>query len=171
LSTPRLGRLTPGEETQYTLYRRLGGPQGRSGRVWKISSPTGCRSADRPARSESQYQLLYSYDKEIENDYVRVAEVRSECKILVRNHVGDLAIDIGMILKQVSVKWGVKVRCERNWFGIVPSNTLSYRACQQVLYQLRDREFHCHSRSNHTSHWRVCKKVLFPLYTLILCVL
>ena len=32
--------LTPGK-TQYPLYRRLGGPQGRSGRVWKISPPTG----------------------------------------------------------------------------------------------------------------------------------
>jgi len=33
--------LPPGKETRYPLYSRLGGPQGRSGRVWKISSPTG----------------------------------------------------------------------------------------------------------------------------------
>ena len=32
--------LTPGK-THYPLYRRLGGPQGRSGRVRKISPPTG----------------------------------------------------------------------------------------------------------------------------------
>ena len=32
--------LPPGK-TQYPLYRRLGGPQGRSGRVWKISPPPG----------------------------------------------------------------------------------------------------------------------------------
>ena len=31
--------LTPGK-TQYPLYRRLGGPQGRSGHVRKISPPT-----------------------------------------------------------------------------------------------------------------------------------
>jgi hypothetical protein len=31
----------PGKKTQYPLYRRLGGPQGRSGRVRKISSPSG----------------------------------------------------------------------------------------------------------------------------------
>jgi len=30
--------LPPGK-TRYPLYRRLGGPQGRSGRVQKISSP------------------------------------------------------------------------------------------------------------------------------------
>jgi hypothetical protein len=35
-SAPRPGRFTPGK-TQYPLYRRLGGPQGRSGRVRKIS--------------------------------------------------------------------------------------------------------------------------------------
>ena len=34
-------------------------PQGRSGRVWKISPPTGIRSPDRPARSESLYGLSY----------------------------------------------------------------------------------------------------------------
>jgi hypothetical protein len=31
----------PPEKTRYLLYRRLGGPQGRSGRVWEISPPTG----------------------------------------------------------------------------------------------------------------------------------
>ena len=38
-STPRLGRFTPGKETRYLSYRRLGGPEGRSGRVQKISPP------------------------------------------------------------------------------------------------------------------------------------
>jgi hypothetical protein len=40
-STPRTGRFTPGKETRYPLYRRLGGPQGRSGRVRKISPTPG----------------------------------------------------------------------------------------------------------------------------------
>ena len=40
-STPRPGRFIPGKETRYPLYRRLGGPQGRSGRVRKISLPPG----------------------------------------------------------------------------------------------------------------------------------
>jgi hypothetical protein len=48
--------LPPGM-TRYPVYRRLGGPQGRSGRVRKISPPTGVRSPDRPARSESLYRL------------------------------------------------------------------------------------------------------------------
>ena len=45
----------PGK-TRYPLYRRLGGPQGRSGRVRKILPPTGIRPPDRPAHSESLYR-------------------------------------------------------------------------------------------------------------------
>jgi hypothetical protein len=40
-SKPHPGRFTLRKETLYPLYRRLGGPQGRSGRVWKISTPQG----------------------------------------------------------------------------------------------------------------------------------
>jgi hypothetical protein len=52
------GFLPPGK-TRYSLYRRLGGPQGRSGQVRKISPPTGIQSPDRPARSQSLYRLIY----------------------------------------------------------------------------------------------------------------
>jgi hypothetical protein len=38
---PRPGRFTPGKETRYPPYRRLGGPQRRSGRLRKISPPPG----------------------------------------------------------------------------------------------------------------------------------
>ena len=50
--------LPPGK-ARYPLHRRLGGPQGWSGRVQKISPPTEIRSTDRPARSESLYRLSY----------------------------------------------------------------------------------------------------------------
>ena len=45
--------LPPGK-TRYPLYRRLGGPQGRSGRVWKISPLPGF---DPRTLSESQRRL------------------------------------------------------------------------------------------------------------------
>jgi len=38
-SASRPGRFLPPGKTRYPLYRRLGGPQGRSGQVRKISSP------------------------------------------------------------------------------------------------------------------------------------
>ena len=40
-STPRPGRFTPGNQTRYPLYRRLGGSQDPSGRVRSISLPLG----------------------------------------------------------------------------------------------------------------------------------
>jgi hypothetical protein len=46
----RPGRTLPPGKTRYPLYRRLGGPQGRSGRAENLA-PTGIRSLDRPARS------------------------------------------------------------------------------------------------------------------------
>jgi len=39
LTTPRSIRFTPRKQTRYPLYRRLGGSQGRSERVRKISPP------------------------------------------------------------------------------------------------------------------------------------
>ena len=53
------GRSLPPGKTRYPLYRRLGGLQGRSGQVRKISPHTGIRSPDRPARSQSLYRLSY----------------------------------------------------------------------------------------------------------------
>ena len=40
-SVLRPGRSLPPGKTRYPLYRRLGGPQGRSGQVRKISPPPG----------------------------------------------------------------------------------------------------------------------------------
>jgi hypothetical protein len=40
-SAARPGRTLPSGRTRYPLYRRLGGPQGRSGQVRKISPPMG----------------------------------------------------------------------------------------------------------------------------------
>ena len=53
------GQCYAPRKTWYPLYRSLGGPQGRPGRVRKISPPTGIRSPDRPARSKSLYRLSY----------------------------------------------------------------------------------------------------------------
>ena len=58
-SASRPGRSLPPGKTRYPLYRRLGGPQDRSGRVRKISPPTAIRYPDRPAGSQSLYRLRY----------------------------------------------------------------------------------------------------------------
>jgi hypothetical protein len=53
-------RFIPGNEFRYPLYRRVGGPHGRSERVRKISSEPGFDPQDLPARSESLYRLCYA---------------------------------------------------------------------------------------------------------------
>ena len=63
-SAARPGRTLPPGETRYRLYRRLGGPQGRSGRTENLV-PTGIRSPDRPARSQSLYRLGYPAHRRI----------------------------------------------------------------------------------------------------------
>jgi hypothetical protein len=57
-SVARSGRTLPPGKIRYPLYRRLGGPQGRSGQAENLA-PTGIRSPDRPARSQSLYRLSY----------------------------------------------------------------------------------------------------------------
>ena len=59
-SAARPGRTLPPGKTRYPLYSRLGGPQGRSGRAENLA-PTGIRSPDRPARSQSLYRLSYTH--------------------------------------------------------------------------------------------------------------
>jgi hypothetical protein len=74
LNTPRnstlplISALNGGWVVNATLWPRyprkdcIGGwvgPRGRSGRVWKISPPSGVQSMDRPACSELLYRLGY----------------------------------------------------------------------------------------------------------------
>ena len=61
--------LPPGK-TQYPSYRRLGWPQCRSRRFLENLAPTWIRSPDRPARSESLYQLSYPDPNKIANNDV-----------------------------------------------------------------------------------------------------
>jgi hypothetical protein len=56
--------LPPGKSPRYPFYRRLGGPQSRSGRYGEVHIfyPTGTRtpaSPARPAGSQSLYRLSY----------------------------------------------------------------------------------------------------------------
>jgi len=54
----RPGRTLPPGKTRYRLYRRLGGPQGRSGRAENLV-PTGIRSRTAQPVAQSLYRLSY----------------------------------------------------------------------------------------------------------------
>ena len=56
---PRPGSCTPGKETRYPLYRRLDEPQGRSGRVRKISPTPGFDPRTVQPSSEYLYRMSY----------------------------------------------------------------------------------------------------------------
>jgi len=58
-SIPRFGRFTTGKETLYPLYRRRGGPQGRSRRLWEFSLPPGFDPRTVQPRSELLYRPSY----------------------------------------------------------------------------------------------------------------
>ena len=69
-SASRPGRTLPLAKTRYTLYKRLGGPQGRSGQLRKISPHTGIRSPDRPALETIYFhQFRIDEDKLVIPDY------------------------------------------------------------------------------------------------------
>jgi hypothetical protein len=58
-SASRPGRLLPPGKTRYPLYRRLGGAPGPFWTGAENLAPTGIRSLDRSARSQSLYRLSY----------------------------------------------------------------------------------------------------------------
>ena len=57
-SAARRSRTLPPRRTRYPFYRRLGGPQGRSGRAENLA-PHRDSIPDRPVRSHSLYRLSY----------------------------------------------------------------------------------------------------------------
>ena len=57
-SVVRPGRTLPPGKIRYPFYRRLGGPQGRSGRAENLV-PTGIRSRNVQPVAQSLYRLSY----------------------------------------------------------------------------------------------------------------
>ena len=57
-SAARPGRTLPPGKTRYPFYRKLGGPQGRSGRTENLV-PTGIRSRTFQPVAQSLYRLSY----------------------------------------------------------------------------------------------------------------
>jgi len=59
------GRSLPPGKTRYQLYKRLGGPQGRSGHVRKISPPPGFDPRTVHPGSQSLFRLRYPAHSQI----------------------------------------------------------------------------------------------------------
>ena len=63
-SAARPGRTLPLAKTRYPFYKRLGGPQGRSGRAENLV-PTGIRSWTVQPVAQSLYRLSYPAHNEL----------------------------------------------------------------------------------------------------------
>jgi len=63
-SAARAGRILPSGKTRYTFYRRLCGPQGRSGRTENLV-PTGIQSRTFQRVAHSLYRLSYRAHKTV----------------------------------------------------------------------------------------------------------
>ena len=71
MSAPLPQSLYPRERQGTYCIGGWVGPQGRSGRVRKISPHTGIRSPDRPSRSESLYRLSYPGRHKMRSTYIK----------------------------------------------------------------------------------------------------
>jgi hypothetical protein len=93
---PHPGRFLPPGKTRYPLYRRLGGPQGRSGQLRETSPPAGIRSTDRPAGSKSLYRLSYPGSPlrqcafQITNPFLNLITVRSRESVTNPDHLNKI---------------------------------------------------------------------------------
>jgi len=103
-SAARPGRTLPPGKTRCPLYRRLGGPQGRSGRA-ENSHPHGDSIPDRPAYSQSLYRLSYpvqfifsaAYSMSVEHVAIRISAVSVSFVVIARAHPRGVCVNIKVV--------------------------------------------------------------------------
>jgi len=118
-------------KTRYPPYRRLGGPQERSGSVWKNSPPTGIRSPDRPVRSKSLYGLSYPgphrvlVQNTIQNwsKAIYVYSIHKYIKVSYRNNILYLYI-LFCETPHRHYRWEVSLQLVNTWVTVIPVTTL-----------------------------------------------
>jgi hypothetical protein len=123
-----LAALPPGK-IRYTRHRRLGGPQERSGRVWKISPPNGIRSSDFPAHRRRYTDCAIPAH---ETSLLPVAfkptvpaSERQQTPAIERAATGTGAF---------SVLWVVNIY----WIRGNASRDLSYTVCLEIWFNLKN---------------------------------
>ena len=108
-----LAALPPGKP-RYPLYRRLGGPQCRSGRWQNISPQPGFDPPNRSARSESLHQLSYPGPQWWRRVLYYVSNTGKSTWCLYP------AVSAGNLYKECSLSYGVPVR-ERYGSTLLPA--------------------------------------------------
>ena len=175
-STPRPGRFAPWKETRYPLYSRVGGPQGRSGRVCKISpltvfdprtvqpvaSRSRCSTSDCATTSTKQrlFSLYYSvtppWDRYSVVDYavdwtVWVSVPGRECSLLQNVQSCSGALGFVFIVYRGSlcgVKWPQPEVDHSSPSSVDLKNELSYTSTSSIAFMVwTDATLLCHPTS------------------------
>jgi hypothetical protein len=160
--------LPPGK-TRYPLYRWLGGPQGQSGQVWKISTPTGIQSADHPTCSELLYRLsfpgpcTFGNSKGLEDEPLRGRLILKECKFpedVLRQfyHLWEAIYHRSPHLWDLqSGCCFIKVMHRTTWPRVVPTSHGNYCFSPTVKPFSKDYRFQLTAMEEHIKYLHVCR--------------
>jgi hypothetical protein len=161
-SAPRPGRFTPGKDPVPFVQEDEWGPQGRSGRVRKISPTTGIRSPDRPDRSESLYRLSYPGPHMQYRD--KIKSLRSFCNTtFVMTSRSQISMSVQILLKQLTENYlhlFAPAECRQIWRN---SSHLKHHSAILLLSNPTEKfsnyfpnlyKRHYNS-STHSIHWRL----------------
>jgi len=131
-SAARPGRTLPPGKTRYPFYKRLGGSQGQCGRAENLV-PTGIRSPDRPARSQSLYRLSYPAHMQIQY-HILFDDTASSISIHFRRTV--LPFKSMRQQSEIHNTNFSKMNCavETKLFGISPSRYNAFTWCNIQRY-------------------------------------
>jgi hypothetical protein len=105
-STPRLSRFIPWKHIRYSLYKRLGGSQGLSGRVRKISTPPGfdTRTVQPVANKSFLYPVKIRLDLDVPKmikSLVPAVNQTRDCSPHILSHFIDYALPVSGCLKGI----------------------------------------------------------------------
>ena len=141
-SASRPGRSLPPGKTRYPLYRRLGGPQGRSGQVGKISPPPGfdsrtvqpvaSRYTDYTTRLDISLRLIILDSWYLKTGTIGCPETSArDCHYWLRNDPEECSSEV---LRGGSQKSRIKPKYQHSFLD----NQITSRVCNysQVLLQL-----------------------------------
>jgi hypothetical protein len=121
-STSRSGRaLPPGRDPRYPLYRRLGGPQSRSGHRGKRNNPLPLpgiepRSPGRPVRGQTLYCLNYPprFWILLSGNYIRQTFQKAKLSILV--YLMCLGVPFNLCTRCINQTHNQKIVCRSKGF-------------------------------------------------------
>ena len=136
-SASRPGRSLPPGKTRYPMYRRLGGPQGRSGQVRKISPPTGFdpRTVQPVASRYTDWATRPTHDQKSQQIYSITARSTSSVRCSINHRT-----KYQNILWRTSYRKHYRTASKQCKF----TKRLQHPFMELLNYHLQPQDFHIH---------------------------